>query len=190
MPIVIGQDLESGFHDPFASLSDCHSRLEGCLDTLIAIAEERRGRKLSDAQHHELEVALRYFRDAAPKHKLDEEESLIPRLKAKRLDEGNSILARIVAHHADHEEAEIMHRMVDQLGETWITNGGLAPDYARILTNLLRELRTIYAEHFAIEDNELFPLARKVLDREELGTIALEMAARRGYVFGDKREDL
>jgi hemerythrin-like domain-containing protein len=44
----------------------------------------------------------------------------------------------------------------------------------------LKELRATYEKHIALEDNELFPRAGKVLDRSELEAIAKEMAVRRG----------
>ena len=76
MPIAIGQKLESDFRNPLGLLSDCHRRIERFLDGLIAISEEAQGNKLDDVQRQQFEVGLRYFREAAPKHTLDEEESL------------------------------------------------------------------------------------------------------------------
>ncbi len=81
MPIAIGQKLESDFRNPLGLLSDCHRRIERFLDGLIVISEEAQGNKIDDVQRQQFEVGLRYFRVAAPKHTLDEEESLFPRLR-------------------------------------------------------------------------------------------------------------
>jgi hemerythrin-like domain-containing protein len=180
MPIAIGQKLESDFRNPLGLLSDCHRRIERFLDGLIAISEGAQGDKLSDVQSQQFEVGLRYFRDAAPKHTLDEEESLFPRLRSKQGQWSQPTFALLDSLHSEHEEAEIKHRMVDDLGRAWIAAERLSPDDHRTLISLLKDLRTVYEKHIAVEDNELFPLAAKVLGRSELETIAQEMAARRG----------
>jgi len=186
MPITIGQKLESDFRNPLGLLSDCHRRIERFLDGLIAISEEAQGNKLSDVHSQQFEVGLRYFREAAPKHTLDEEESLFPRLSAKKGDEYNAAFALLDSLHAEHVEAEIKHRMVDDLGRAWIADGSLSVDNRQTLTSLLKDLRTTYEKHIAVEDNELFPLAEKILDRSELESIAAEMAARRGLFVKER----
>ena len=55
-------------------MSDCHRRIERFLTVLVRVAE--RG-SLEGEARGAFEAALRYFRDAAPKHTADEEESLI-----------------------------------------------------------------------------------------------------------------
>ncbi len=180
MPIAIGQKLESDFRNPLGLLSDCHRRIEGFLDGLIAISEEAQGNKLGNVQRQQFEVGLRYFREAAPKHTLDEEESLFPRLRSKKDNENQATFALLDSLHADHLEAEIKHQRVDDLGCAWIADERLSPDNARIFIGLLKELRVTYEKHIAVEDNELFPLAGRILDRAELEAIAQEMAARRG----------
>jgi len=183
MPVAIGQKPESDFRNPLGMLSDCHRRIERFLDGLIAISEAAQGNKLADVERQQFEVGLRYFREAAPKHTLDEEESLFPRLRARQDSESQSAFATIDSLHADHTEAEIKHRMVDDLGRAWIADERLSPEDTQILISLLKRLRTTYEKHIAVEDNELFPVAGRVLDRAELEAIAQEMAARRGLVM-------
>jgi len=182
MPIAIGQKLESDFRDPLGLLSDCHRRIERFLDGLIAISEEAQGNKLSDMQRQQFEVGLRYFREAAPKHTLDEEESLFPRLRLHQDGESLTAFALLDGLHADHTEAEIKHQRVDDLGRAWLADEWLSPDSAWMLIGLLKGLRMTYEKHIAVEDNELFPFAGRILDRTELEAIAQEMAARRGLV--------
>ena len=180
MPIAIGQKPESDFRNPLGLLSDCHRRIERFLDGLIAISEGAEGRRLSEEQSKDFEVGLRYFREAAPKHTLDEEESLFPRLRLKEGDEHQATFALLDSLHAEHAEAEVKHQLVDDLGRAWLANASLSLEDSRMLTSLLKDLRTTYENHIALEDNELFPQAGKVLDRSELEEIAQEMAARRG----------
>ena len=181
--IQIGQKPSPTFQQPLELLSDCHRRVESFLRDLILVAEQARGGELNPQQRAALETALRYFREAAPKHTADEEESLFPRMR--ELGEGatREALAKIQALEADHEVARDSHDAVEQLGQQWLAIGRLSADEtARLLNNLL-ELQSIYERHIAVEDNEIFPLAAQVLDPETLNDVGREMAKRRGQKF-------
>jgi hemerythrin-like domain-containing protein len=80
MAVTIGAKRESDFTDPLGMLSDCHRRVERFLRVLIDVTVQEQGAELSTEQQAALEAGLRYFREAAPKHTADEEESLFPRL--------------------------------------------------------------------------------------------------------------
>ena len=89
MPIAIGQVLESDFRNPLGMLSDCHRRLARFLEALINVAEQAHGGALSDEQRQALAASLKYFRESAPKHSLDQEDPLLPRLRARAADSGS-----------------------------------------------------------------------------------------------------
>ncbi|PYV99204.1 MAG: hypothetical protein DMG89_08830 [Acidobacteria bacterium] len=82
MPVQIGAQAHN-FSDPTGLLSDCHRRIEMFLRTLEGVASVI-DRPLTEETRAALESALRYFREAAPKHTADEEESLFPRMRQKR----------------------------------------------------------------------------------------------------------
>jgi iron-sulfur cluster repair protein YtfE (RIC family) len=182
MPITIGQKLQSDFRNPLGLLSDCHRRIELFLSSLITITEERHGKELHDEYRRQFEVALRYFREAAPNHTLDEEESLFPRLREHETQESAAAFALLDKLHTDHQETELTHQLLDQLGRKWLAQGKLSESETAMLMILLKELRATYEKHIALEDNELFPFAGNTLAQAELEAIAAEMAARRGLV--------
>ena len=186
MPIAIGEKLESDFRNPLGLLSDCHRRIERFLDGMIVISEQAGGSELNDVQRQHFEVALRYFRDAASKHTLDEEESLFPRLQAHKNAETDAALALLDTLHDEHVDAEIRHRRVDDIGRKWLVERRLPPDDVQLLVSLLRGLRTTYETHIAVEETELFPLAGRFLGSEELEAIGREMASRRGLVMSGR----
>jgi hypothetical protein len=64
-------------------LSDCHRRIEKFLEQIIRVCTTARGGELNAGQREALEVALRYFRQAAPLHTADEETSLFPRVRER-----------------------------------------------------------------------------------------------------------
>lgn len=180
MPVVIGAKPESSFADPIGLLGDCHRRIERFLSVLVRVAAEVRGGPLTEDQRNGWNTALRYFREAAPKHTSDEEESLFPRLRGVDGPEAQALLARVDALEEQHVFAGEAHGEVDRLGRTWLDDGSLSPEQARRLSAVLAQLSELYRGHIAMEDGEVFPFAAAVLSAPERKAIGDEMAARRG----------
>lgn len=179
MPITIGAKRESDFTDPIGMLGDCHRRIERFLNVLMTVAARENGGPLTEQYQAALATSLRYFREAAPKHTADEEESLFPRLR--RLDHAGSqaMLARIDSLEQDHQWAAKAHHEVDRLGQLWLASGRLSPEEAYSLSTLLDQLARLYRQHIAIEDSEVFPFAASVLAPSDRESVGAEMAARR-----------
>jgi hemerythrin-like domain-containing protein len=171
MPIQIGAPPESTFADPVRLLSECHRRVEMFLAVLVKCGE---GAQPGAPPPPELANALRYFREAAPKHTADEEESLFPRLAGR--PEAAEAMRGLEADHAD---AAPRHALVDRIGETWIAEGSISPETLREFRAAVAELATMYRRHIEIEDQELFPLAQRVLSPQEKHQVGREMASRR-----------
>jgi hemerythrin-like domain-containing protein len=179
MPIQIGQKPESSFSDPVGLLGDCHRRIEGFLSLLIKIAQAHGG-ELNPEQREALEKALRYFREAAPNHTRDEEESLFPRMCASNNMKVRAALAALDDLEADHDKAEKAHAEVETLARRWLSEGRLSIRDAERLSQLLDDLKKTYDRHIAVEDSDIFPLAGRVLQKSDLAAVGREMAARRG----------
>jgi hemerythrin-like domain-containing protein len=178
MPVQIGGKPESAFDNPLGLLSDCHRRIEHFLEILLDVAETN-SEELGTNERKALEVALRYFREAAPKHTLDEEESLFPRMRAARDDSGKAFEV-LDSLHREHEDADAQHRIVDEIGCAWLSSGRLGPADRQLFQETLSSLQGVYRTHIALEDTEVFPLAGRMLDSDSLEAIGREMAARRG----------
>jgi len=179
MPITIGKKIESDFTNPLGLLSDCHRRIEQFLDVLIKVTSQARGAALTADQRNGLETALRYFREAAPKHTRDEEESLFPRMLASKDQRVQSAISRLEELHADHEIADASHAEVDALGTQWLSQSTLSVESTERLRELLELLQSTYQRHIQVEDHEVFPLAGQILSSDELLSVGQEMAARR-----------
>lgn len=178
--------IENDFDNPLGLLSDCHRRIEKFLEQIIRVCEIARGGALNEGQREALQVALRYFRQAAPLHTADEEASLFPRLR-ERAEKGDvtaqSALQVMERLEADHDAADERHAVIDELGLRWLETNALSAADSEKLESEARQLRAFYTAHIAVEDNELFPLAEKVLADDTTETIGREMAARRGLDF-------
>jgi len=178
MPVQIGQKKESDFSYPLGLLSDCHRRIERFLDVLIQICKKRNGGTIPADERSSLETALIYFRNSAPRHTADEEESLFPRMRAS--EAAQAALDCLAQIEGDHEKAAHDHEIVDSLGTKWLSDGTISTIDARDMTLALTRLSTLYARHIAIEDTEVFPLAGRILNSVELAGVGEEMARRRG----------
>lgn len=180
MPITIGARRESDFTDPVGMLGDCHRRIERFLEVLAALASQEKGGPLTGLQRTALETSLRYFRESAPRHTADEEESLFPRLR--QIDHAGlqAILIRLDSLEQDHQCAARDHQEVDRLAQAWLSSGRLPAEQASLLSTLLDRLVRLYRSHIGVEDTEIFPFAASALPPSARESVGAEMAARRG----------
>lgn len=159
-------------------LSDCHRRIEMFLGSLeqVAVVSDH---LLSDDARRALESALRYFKEAAPRHTADEEESLFPRLRKAGGNEVLEVLSTVEVLETDHERAEALHAEADELGQRCLAAGYLEKQDAERFKAVQTELRKIYSEHIRIEDEIVFPAADRILTATQKAGVAAEMARRR-----------
>ncbi len=177
MPVQIGAQSPH-FDDTTRLMSDCHRRIEMFLGSLQRVAATASGR-LSDSEHAGLERALRYFREAAPKHTADEEESLFPRLRQNKSDEVRQAFGDMTRLEEDHRRADLLHAKIALLGARWLNNSELNPEDRRQFQDCVSQLAAIYKTHIEFEDHTLFPLADRILSTEEKAQVSREMAERR-----------
>lgn len=187
--LQINAPREHTFAEPIGLLSDCHRRIKRFLEILLRVTKTLGTQELTPDARNALETSLRYFRDAAPIHTRDEEESLFPRLREAADENGahaaqiREALVTVDRLEADHAIADVSHELVDKIGRKWLEQGQLSESEIEQLETELNMLREFYDAHIEVEDNQLFPLAAKVLDEPLLETIGHEMADRRGVPF-------
>jgi len=177
MPVQIGAKAHS-FSDPTGFLSDCHRRIEMFLGSLQNVAEVI-DRPLAAETRAALESALRYFREAAPKHTADEEESLFPRLRHIQHPDIEKAITTLEALKNDHRKADALHAEVDALGIRCLDQQYLSSREAGQFRKAVGELASIYGEHIRIEDELVFPAAKRALSVTDRSAVAAEMASRR-----------
>ena len=180
MPISIGGKRESDFTNPIGMLGDCHRRIIHFLQVLVTLSSEANGGALSAEQRSALGTSLLYFREAAPKHTADEEESLFPRLRRLRTPEIAAVLAKVDSLEEEHSCADRHHAEVDRLGQLWLQQGHLSTGDAARFSALVNQLSDLYRRHIGMEDREVFPFAAAALSAVDREAIGGEMAARRG----------
>ena len=176
----IGGEIESDFTQPLGMLSDCHKRIRYFLSALLTTVTHADEGPLTAHQCVYLETALRYFRDAAPKHTTDEEQSLFPRLRCIDTPEIHAALREIEDLEADHKKAELQHQETDAILHQWMMEGGISSKAIARLRKSLTELSELYERHILLEETDIFPLAAASLSDAEKSIVGREMAARRG----------
>jgi hemerythrin-like domain-containing protein len=130
--------------------------------------------------HQAAAAALRYFRNAAPWHTQDEEQSLFPRMRASKDPLVQAALREVDALEADHVQAAQWHNDAHALIDRWLEHGPLSDEQADRLARRLTELQQTYQRHIQQEDHVIFPLAARTLSPASLAAIGREMALRRG----------
>ena len=182
MPVTMGA-TENTFANPLGLLSDCHRRIERFLQALLTVTTDLEGGALTVEYRTAFEAALKYFRQAAPKHTADEEEDLFPALRKVERPRVAAILARLDHLEEEHESATAWHREVEEIGERWLRQDGLSGPETLRLKTLLLHLSDLYRTHIAIEEHEVFPLAQEELSDSVKQIIGRRMASRRGVPF-------
>jgi hemerythrin-like domain-containing protein len=142
--------------DPFEMLLRCHRRLE---ETLAALATPTR---------QTLDEALHFFDRALARHEADEEQSLFLRLAA--VPSLAPLLDRLTVQHRDGAA------LIDELRALV---AAAKPSESR-LAQVIKALGEAYGAHILVEERELFPAARAVLDDAAIAAMSAEMESRRG----------
>ena len=122
---------------------------------------------------------MRYFREAAPKHTADEEESLFPRLRQMHLPDVEGAIESLELLEHDHILAGSLHAEVEELGQRYLATKSLEPTGVETFRKAIASLVSIYKQHIRIEDDLVFPLAARLLSANDKAAIADEMAGRR-----------
>ncbi len=183
MAVRIGASSH-GFSNPTGFLSDCHRRIEMFLGALEAVAKAL-DRPLAEGERKSLDAALRYFRESAPKHNADEEESLFPRLRRIRDPQAQQAVEKLETLEREHRWAEPLHAEIDRLGQICLSGRELSAEAVRNFREAVSQLGAMYRTHIAAEENVVFHAASLVLSAADQAAIAKEMEARRSLNKSD-----
>ena len=174
VPVTLLRTPAAGFDEPFEMLAACHERVTRMLALLerLQVHVSVHGAD-GDARQAARDV-MRYFDQAAPHHHEDEEQHVLPLLRAH----GQVALADRL--HADHEAmAAAWQRLrldLSALAEQGEATGVPTPEPA----NPWAQFAVLYREHIALEDTAAYPVAARHADVSSRAAMGREMAQRRG----------
>lgn len=153
-------------------LAECHGRIRNFSGMAVTLVER------ADLPREEIVEACaaieRYFREALPLHVRDEEESLLPRLRA-RSPTVDAALAQMEEQH------ELHTALVERLCEA-VSALRVSPEDAGArsrLASVAEPFATVMQAHLEAEEAVIFPAVRELLSAEERDAVRAEMRARR-----------
>lgn len=157
------------FNDPIGLLLACHNKISRHCETLELLPEHLSIYGPDEAARQAAGRVLKYFRAAEPLHHDDEEKNLFPLLSAHP-DFPESLRAPL-------QNLSLQHR---DLEEAWAK---LAEDLESVALNTKKYISpdafiAMNRAHITLENNEIFPVASKLLSRETLIEIGTAMRAR------------
>ncbi|MBL0123950.1 MAG: hemerythrin domain-containing protein [Betaproteobacteria bacterium] len=171
------RNTPAGFDEPLAALFACHRRIEKQLATLSQLQKHLTRHVCDEEAISTATGILRYFLEAAANHHADEESDLFPRLlRAAQATADHALAYELVSHLlVEHRDMELRWSRVREELEK------LKPgEIGSLDLELCKEFTRDYASHIDREDNQLLPLAKRVLTPKELEALGNAMAKRRG----------
>jgi hemerythrin-like domain-containing protein len=147
-----------------------HSSIRAALSGLDELARAQDW----DKKHQvEARALLNFFTGPLIWHDIDEETSLLPRVRRRALDDKQrEVLDEITDQHEKMEG--VLERLMPPLEAACAD----PPPEIVGLEDLARELRAIIEPHLATEEQRLVPLARAVLTSDDLDAMEQEIAQR------------
>lgn len=158
--------------DLLGLLLACHQRIRTFIALAQSIAQQTAA---SDAEVRDASLRChRYFFEALPLHVLDEEMSLLPRLR-ELVPALAPALSRMHSEHLGHgPQVRQLCDLLDALAK--------APAQAPVRAQLAvvaAHLQSDFAAHLLAEETEIFPWIAKVLSSEDQAAVIFELRARR-----------
>lgn len=166
------------FATPFDMLGGCHERIRMFTGVAVRLVTE------PAPPEQVAEAASRlhlYFGTALPLHEQDEEETLLRAMLDARAPGIDPLFARL------RDEHRAIEAVLERLLPTW-SSLSHAPELLDAHRSQLREggeaLASAFAPHLQMEEEELYPLARRSLSESVQSAMLHAMRARREPVIG------
>jgi len=169
-------DTAPDFDQPIAVLKHCHGRIRKQLATLEKLLDHLPRHGADDQARQAAGAVLRYFDKAAHLHHDDEEQDLIPMLRATAQGEDAAILQALAPTILqDHKDMDALWQdLHEQL--TAIAEGmGTALSESQV-----RRFVASYTAHMEREESTMAPMALRLFSPEQMARLGQAMQLRRG----------
>ena len=168
----------AGFEVPLEMLSACHGRIEQQCSTLRRLQSHLPGHGADDQARAAAAGVMRYFDLAARQHHEDEERDLFPAL-LESMAGSNPVCLRELTEDltAEHRELEAAWRRIRAVLERVEAGEEVVLGLEQV-----EAFVDLYARHIEREEQELLPMAARLLSGDELDRIGRAMRERRGIV--------
>jgi hemerythrin-like domain-containing protein len=169
-------NVDAGFEAPLEMLAACHDRIRSRCSTLLRLRSHVAECGTDVEARTAAQGVIRYFDTSALDHHEDEEQDLFPALLEAMAGSDPVCIRELTESLADdHRELARLWTSVRvwlvaiERGETPLPDAGNIESFV-----------DLYERHAGREEQELFPMATRLLGDEELDRIGRSMRLRRG----------
>ena len=169
-------DAAPGFDQPIAVLKHCHGRIRKQLGTLERLLAHLPAHGADDQARQAASAVLKYFEKAAHLHHDDEEQDLIPMLRATAQGEDAATLQALAPTILqDHKDMDALWQdLHEQL--TAIADGSATALSASSVQRFVQR----YTAHMEREESTMAPMAMRLFSPEQMARLGAAMGRRRG----------
>jgi pyridoxamine 5'-phosphate oxidase len=169
-------DTAPDFDQPIAVLKHCHGRIRKQLATLDKLLAHLPEFGADEQARQAARAVLNYFEKAAHLHHDDEEQDLIPMLRAVAQGEDAATLQALApVILQDHKDMDALWQdLHEQL--TAIAEG----DAAALSASAVQRFSQRYSSHMEREESTMAPMAMRLFSPEQMAQLGKSMQRRRG----------
>ena len=168
--------LAAEFEAPLEMLAACHGRIRNQCATLSRLKSHVAAQGIDESARNAARRVIRYFDSAARDHHEDEEQDLFPAL-LESMAGSDPVCIRELIDSLTDDHRELARRW--DIVRTWmvaVEAGDAPPPDAEEIDSFV----DLYERHATREEQELFPMAARLLGTKELEQIGRSMRLRRG----------
>lgn len=169
-------DPAPDFDQPVAVLKHCHGRIRKQLATLEKLLDHLPQHGADEQARQAAQAVLKYFDNAAHLHHDDEEQDLIPMLRAVAQGEDAATLQALAPTILqDHKDMDAMWQdLHEQL--TMIAAGS----GTQLSAGIVQRFTQRYLSHMEREESTMAPMALRLFSPEQMAQLGQAMRRRRG----------
>jgi pyridoxamine 5'-phosphate oxidase len=169
-------DTAPGFDQPIAVLKHCHGRIRKQLTTLERLLSHLPEHGADEAARQAAGAVLKYFEKAAHLHHEDEEQNLIPMLRAVAQGEDAATLQALVpVILQDHKDMDAMWQDLHEQLSAIADGSG-----TQLSSSIVQRFSERYLGHMEREETMIAPMALRLFGPQQMARLGQAMQRRRG----------
>jgi hemerythrin-like domain-containing protein len=173
----------AGYDQPIEMWLACHERMLRMIALLVRLRDHVAGGGANESAGVTAASILRYFDEAAPRHREDEEIDLFPRVQLRLKGAARGKIASTIDTLQD--EHELLNNAWTELRPALIAIESGAGN--RLDDDATAQFVKRHRQHVEQENEVLAPAFQRAFDQPELDAIGRSMAARRGVDWEELR---
>jgi pyridoxamine 5'-phosphate oxidase len=174
-------DPAPDFDQPVAVLKHCHGRIRKQLATLDKLLAHLPQHGADEQARQAAGAVLKYFEKAAHLHHDDEEQDLIPMLRAVAQGEDAATLQALApVILQDHKDMDAMWQDLHEQLSAIADGSG-----AQLSGSTVQRFSQRYLSHMEREESTMAPMALRLFDQQQMKQLGQAMQRRRGIDTGE-----